>query len=80
MAESSMVSNVKEKQEKDPILLDLKASVQRVLVFEQGGDGVLKYQGMLCVPNVDELKERILEEAHSSMYSNIGVPPKCSEI
>ena len=42
--ESSLVLEVKEKQEQDPILLDLKASVhsQRVLSFEQRGDGVLK--------------------------------------
>ena len=50
--ELSLVSKVIEKQDKDPILLDLKASVhsQRVLASEQGGDGVLKYQGRLCVP------------------------------
>ena len=65
------MSEVKEKQDQDPILLDLKASVhsQRVLSFEQGGDGVLKYQGKLCVPKVDGLQERILEEAYSSRYS-----------
>ncbi|KAH0709023.1 hypothetical protein KY284_010450 [Solanum tuberosum] len=70
-AESSLVSEVKEKQDQVPILLDLKANVQkqRVLNFEQGGDGVLKYQGRLCVPMVDELQERIMEEAHSSIYS-----------
>ncbi|KAH0757858.1 hypothetical protein KY290_021351 [Solanum tuberosum] len=70
-AESSLVSEVKEKQDQDPILLELKANVQkqRVLAFEQGGDGVLRYQGRLCVPMVDELQERIMEEAHSSRYS-----------
>ncbi|KAH0758100.1 hypothetical protein KY290_021593 [Solanum tuberosum] len=34
-----------------------------------GGDGVLRYQGRLCVPNVDDLREHILTEAHSSRYS-----------
>ncbi|KAH0688918.1 hypothetical protein KY289_016276 [Solanum tuberosum] len=46
-AESSLVSEVKEKQDQDPILLELKAKNvhnQKVLVFEQGGDGVLRYQ------------------------------------
>jgi len=37
--------------------------------FEHGGDGVLRYQGRLCVPRVDELQERIMEEAHSFRYS-----------
>ena len=70
-ANSSLVSKVKKNQEQDSILLDSKASVhsQRFLAFEQGGDGVLKYQGRLYVPKVDEIQERILEEAHNSRYS-----------
>ena len=28
-----------------------------------------KYQGTLCVPRVDGLQERIVEESHSSRYS-----------
>ncbi|KAH0702583.1 hypothetical protein KY285_016861 [Solanum tuberosum] len=70
-AESSLVSEVKEKQDQDPILLELKANVhkQKELAFEQGGDGVLRYQGRWCVPMVDGLQERIMEEAHSSRYS-----------
>ncbi|KAH0776452.1 hypothetical protein KY290_007863 [Solanum tuberosum] len=70
-AEPSLVLEVKEKQDQDPILLELKGNVQkqRVLAFEQGGDGVLRYQGRLCVPMVDGLQERIMEEAHSSRYS-----------
>ena len=45
---------VKEKKDNDPILLELKGAVrnQRVEVFSQGGDGVLLYQGRLCVPDV----------------------------
>ncbi|XP_070042958.1 uncharacterized protein [Nicotiana tomentosiformis] len=31
-----------------------------------GEDGVLRFQGRLCVPNVDGLREKILEEAHNS--------------
>ena len=43
--ESSLVSEVNEKQYQDPNLLDMKANVhnKRVLAFEQGGYGVLKY-------------------------------------
>ena len=29
----------------------------------------MRYQGRLCVPNVDDLRNRILEEAHGSCYS-----------
>ena len=44
-AESSLVVGVKEKQESDPILLELKSAVnnQRVEVFSQGGDSVIRY-------------------------------------
>uniref|UniRef100_M1B792 Retrotransposon gag protein n=1 Tax=Solanum tuberosum TaxID=4113 RepID=M1B792_SOLTU len=43
-AEFSLVSEVKEKQDENPILLELKASVhkQKVMSFEQGGDSVLR--------------------------------------
>ena len=69
--ESSLVSEVTENQDQDLLFLELKASVhkQKEMAFEQGGDGVLRYQGRLCVPRVDELQERIMEEAHSSRYS-----------
>ncbi|XP_070046506.1 uncharacterized protein [Nicotiana tomentosiformis] len=31
-------------------------------------DGTLRYQGRLCIPNVDGLRERIMTEAHTSRY------------
>ncbi|WMV59104.1 hypothetical protein MTR67_052489 [Solanum verrucosum] len=53
-SESSLVAEVKEKQDSDPILLQLKGAVhqQRVEVFSQGRDGVLRYKGRLCVSKV----------------------------
>ncbi|KAH0733004.1 hypothetical protein KY289_004192 [Solanum tuberosum] len=69
--ESSLVSEVKEKQDQDLIFLELKANVhkKKVMAFEQRGDGVLRNQGRLCVPRVDEFQERIMEEAHSPRHS-----------
>ncbi|XP_069143355.1 uncharacterized protein [Solanum lycopersicum] len=57
-AKSSLVVEVKENQESDPIFLELKGAVnnQRVEVFSQVGDGVLRYQGRLCVPDVGEFR------------------------
>ena len=68
---SSLVVEVTEKQESDLILLELKGALnnQRVEVFSQGGDGVLRYQGRLYVPDVGELRQHILAEAHNSRYS-----------
>ena len=61
-AQSSLVVEVKVKQDSDLILLELKGEVhnQRVEVFSQRGDGVLRYQGRLCVPDVGELRQNIL--------------------
>ncbi|XP_070042726.1 uncharacterized protein [Nicotiana tomentosiformis] len=37
------------------------------MAFSLGmGDGTLRYQGRVCVPNVDSLWERIMTEAHTS--------------
>ena len=71
MGQNRLCIEVKEKQESDPILLELKDAVnnQRVEVFFQGGDVVLRYQGRLCVPNVGELRQHILAEAQNSQYS-----------
>lgn len=30
---------------------------------------VLRYQGRLCIPNIDFLRSRILQEVHGSYYS-----------
>ncbi|KAA0043587.1 DNA/RNA polymerases superfamily protein [Cucumis melo var. makuwa] len=37
--------------------------------FELRTDGAIVKQGRLCVPNISELKNAILEEAHSSSYT-----------
>jgi len=72
-SELSYVAEVKAKQSLDPILVELKEAVLKksVEAFSQGGDGVLRYQSRLSVPNVDDLRERILTEAHifSILYS-----------
>jgi hypothetical protein len=37
--------------------------------FSEDDEGVLWYMGRICVPNVKELKGKILREAHESTYS-----------
>ena len=66
-----MVMDVKEKQDIDPILLEIKNVFhnQRVEVFSQGAEGVLRCQGRLYVPDVGELGKHILAEDHNSRYS-----------
>ena len=38
-------------------------------LFSQGEDGVLRYQGRLCEPDAEDLRNRILEVAYGSRYS-----------
>ena len=49
-------------------MMELKESVLGNLneSFSSRGDGVFRYQGRLCVPNVNDLRNQILEEAHGS--------------
>ncbi|WMV18602.1 hypothetical protein MTR67_011987 [Solanum verrucosum] len=63
--------DVKAKQGVDSTLVELKETVLKksVEAFSQRGDGVLRYQGHLYVPRIDDLREHILSEAHSSRYS-----------
>ena len=69
-SESSLMEDVKAKQDMDPSLDELKKCVETKMIesFYKRGDGALRYQGRLCVPNVDGLRELILEEVHSSQY------------
>ena len=62
--------DVKEKQDNDPMLLEVKGAIhnKRVEVFSHGKDGVLRYQGRLCIPDMGELRKHILEKSHKSIY------------
>ncbi|XP_070050729.1 uncharacterized protein [Nicotiana tomentosiformis] len=67
----SLYERIRECPYEDHHLLVLKDIVQhggskQVTV---GDDGVLRMQGRICVPNMDELRELIIEAAHSSWYS-----------
>jgi hypothetical protein len=37
--------------------------------FLKDDEGVLWYKGRICVPNVKELKDKLLREVHESAYS-----------
>ena len=59
-AKSSLVVDVKDKQHLDPILMELKDSIlgKYIEAFSQGEDGLLRYQGRLCVLDIDNLRGR----------------------
>ncbi|XP_070049896.1 uncharacterized protein [Nicotiana tomentosiformis] len=70
-SESSLVAEVKARQYEDPTLVRLREGIQhrKIMTFEIRGDGELRYQGRLCVPNVAGLRENIMIEIHQSRYS-----------
>ncbi|XP_070050734.1 uncharacterized protein [Nicotiana tomentosiformis] len=71
VVEPSLLERIKARQFDDPHLLVLKDTMQRGGAKEIviGDVCVMRLQGRICVPNVDGLRDLILEEAHSSHYS-----------
>ena len=69
-SKSPLVVEVKKGQDLDPVLMELKESVLVNMseFFAMGGDGIHRYQDMQCVPDVDDLRTKIVAEAHGSRY------------
>ncbi|TYK04862.1 putative retrotransposon protein [Cucumis melo var. makuwa] len=68
---SSLVTEIVRRQSEDSNLQKkLEKSKKGLEVeFELRTDGAIVKHGRLCVPNISELKNAILEEAHSSAYA-----------
>ncbi|XP_069148204.1 uncharacterized protein [Solanum lycopersicum] len=62
---------VKKGKNIDRVLMELKKSVLTKMneSFDFEGDDILRYQDRLCVPDADEMRTRIVVEAHGSRYS-----------
>lgn len=69
--ESSLVVDLIVREHLDPIFIEFKESILKKYVesFSKRGDGVLIYQGRLCIHDVDDIKRRTLQESHGSRYS-----------
>ncbi|XP_070025638.1 uncharacterized protein [Nicotiana sylvestris] len=67
---SSLFERIRERQYDESHLLVLRDMVRHgdAKKITVGDDRVLRIQGYVCVPNVDGLRELILEEAHNSRY------------
>ena len=70
-SDSSLVVEIKSMQYLDPLLLDLRNSllVRSTSYSPKGVDAVDRYKGRLCVPDVEDLRNLILEKANGSRYS-----------
>jgi hypothetical protein len=67
---SSLLQEIRKGQLEDEKIQEIKHNIkeEKLLGFSED-DGVLWYKGRICVPNVKELKDKILHEAHESAYS-----------
>jgi hypothetical protein len=58
-------------QQEDEKVQEIKCNIkeEKLPSFSEDDEGVLWYKGMICVPNIKELKDNILREAHETSYS-----------
>jgi hypothetical protein len=68
---SSLLQEIWRGQLEDEKVKEIKRNIkeEKSPGFSEDDEGVLWYKGRICVPNVKELKDKILREAHESAYS-----------
>jgi hypothetical protein len=68
---SSLLQEIRGGQLEDEKVQEIKCNIKekKSSGFSKDDEGVLWYKGRICVPNVKELKDKILYEAHESAYS-----------
>jgi hypothetical protein len=68
---SNLPQEIQKGQVEDEKIQDIKRNIkeEKSPGFSEDEEGVLWYKGRICVPNVKELKDKILCEAHESSYS-----------
>jgi hypothetical protein len=68
---SDLLQEIQKGQVEDEKIHVIKHNIkeEKSPVFLEGEEGVLWYKERVCVPNVKELKDKILRKAHESAYS-----------
>jgi hypothetical protein len=68
---SGLLQEIHKGQIEDEKIQEIKHNIklEKSPGFLEDNEGVLWYKGSICVPNIKELKDRILCEAHESTYS-----------
>ena len=68
VSEPTFIQKIKDNQLQDP---DLARIVEHITECPDFGivNGILYFRNRLCVPNVDDLKNEIITEAHGTRYS-----------
>jgi hypothetical protein len=68
---SNLLQEIRKGQVEDKKIQEIKHNIkeEESPSFSEDEEGVLLYKGRICVPNVKELNDKILREAHESTYS-----------
>jgi hypothetical protein len=68
---SSLLHEIQRGQLEDENVRDIKRNIkeEKLPGFSEDDEGVLWYKGRICVPNIKDLNDNILHEAHESAYS-----------
>jgi hypothetical protein len=68
---SNLLQEIWKGQVEDEKIQEIKRNIkeEKSPDFLEDEEGMLWYKGRICVPNVKELKDKILREAHESAYS-----------
>jgi hypothetical protein len=68
---SSLLEEIQRGQLEDEKIQEIKRNIkeEKSSGFSEDDEGVLWYKGTIYVPNVKELKDKVLREAHESAYS-----------
>jgi hypothetical protein len=68
---SNLLQEIRRGHMEDEKVQEIKRNIneEKSPDFLEDGECVLWYKGRICVPNVKELKDKILREAHKSSYS-----------
>jgi hypothetical protein len=68
---SNLLQEIWKGQVEDEKIEEMKCHIkeEKSPGFLEDEEGVLWYKGMICVPSIKELKDKILCEAHESAYS-----------
>jgi hypothetical protein len=76
---SGILEEIRAGQKVDLKLIDLLELIKqgKAIDFEVDGNGTMRFQGRVCVPDVPELEKRILEEGHRS---NLSIHPGATKM
>ena len=76
------MEKIKEAQSGHPSIegIKRKLSMGKASEFVIDNEGILWYGERLCVPNIEDLKQQVLTEAHTTHIRSTLEEPKCIRI